>query len=155
LPSALGDIQWYTVARSARDVDAVLCLYAAADGRIWIGTLWNGLLEYDGSGFRRYQKEEGLNHQTIHCIGEDNGALWLGIVVAVRFARNGPIGYNHADGLGPGQIIRIVGDQKGQLHAIDQDSYVSQFDGVRFVTARPKVPESVRRSGWGFYNRAT
>ena len=56
----------------------ILAVTEDSRGNIWIGCL-NGLFTYDGTTFRKYQKEEGLTGGDVRALFEDaSGTMWIG-----------------------------------------------------------------------------
>ncbi len=50
-----------------------------APDRVWVTTLGSGLFLYDGSGWRRFDREQGLpDAQLTHVVADEVGHLWFG-----------------------------------------------------------------------------
>jgi signal transduction histidine kinase/ligand-binding sensor domain-containing protein len=118
-------------------------LYVSRDGHVWLGT-GAGLFEYDGSRFRRYTQEHGLPDRAVRAFAEDReGNLWFGSLNgAGRLTRGGFTTFDGADGLAPTRIYGLVEDAPGVV-AVSYDWLLSRFDGVRFQSVRPRLPEVV------------
>jgi ligand-binding sensor domain-containing protein/signal transduction histidine kinase len=57
----------------------ILCLLAARDGSLWIGTDGGGLLHYANGRIRAYKASEGLTYPIIRTLYEDvDGTIWVG-----------------------------------------------------------------------------
>src|SRR5207245_11576384 len=55
------------------------CVFAAADGTLWIGTEGGGLSRYRDGRFTNYTVEDGLPSNFVLSIGEDRaGNVWAG-----------------------------------------------------------------------------
>ena len=66
---------FYTVAQDLN----VHTLLADRQGKIWFGTLNNGLFRYDGTTTTRFAAVDGLPHQSVYALYEDaRGTLWIG-----------------------------------------------------------------------------
>jgi len=57
----------------------VHCVLKAGDGRLWVGT-YKGVLIRDEGKFKKIGTEQGLSHQMVMCMVEDqrNGDMWIG-----------------------------------------------------------------------------
>lgn len=50
-----------------------------ADGKIWLGSITEGLAIYDGSGWQQVNMNDGLSSNTVHTLAFDaSGRLWVG-----------------------------------------------------------------------------
>jgi ligand-binding sensor domain-containing protein len=48
-------------------------------GHVWLGTWGQGLIQYNGSSFRTYNKANGLDEDVITCLNTDrDGNVWIG-----------------------------------------------------------------------------
>ena len=48
-------------------------------GNIWMGTIGDGLIKFDGTNFYQFKIENGLSHNDIKCILPDSkGNIWIG-----------------------------------------------------------------------------
>jgi ligand-binding sensor domain-containing protein/signal transduction histidine kinase len=57
----------------------ILCLLAARDGSLWIGTDGGGLFHYTNDHIRAYSESEGLTYPIIRTLYEDvDGTIWVG-----------------------------------------------------------------------------
>ena len=105
---------------------AVDVVYQDAMGFIWLGTR-NGLLRYDGYGFRHYQHDpnnpDSLSANVITAIGEDGlNRLWVGTLTAglnrfERVSQSFTRYQNPAEGPGPltGNRVSCIWRRKGTL----------------------------------------
>jgi ligand-binding sensor domain-containing protein len=60
------------------------------EGRLWFGTIDNGVWLYDGKTFTNYTTQDGLAIDAIWCIYKDkNGKLWFGTEGAGVYTFNG------------------------------------------------------------------
>ena len=140
---------------------------AAADGKIWIGTGSRGLLVFDRGGFNLYTKANGLCDDRVHSLTEDNfGNLWIGSYWGLmKLPRRGFVTYRSEDGLADPLVTNVFEDRSGAVYAVNQNWKINRFDGKRFRSAAPNLPETVgkwryhqalldREGGWWFGTRA-
>ncbi|RMG56375.1 MAG: hypothetical protein D6723_00495 [Acidobacteria bacterium] len=152
-----GDVRWYTTADGLVH-NRVLALHQTSDGRIWIATA-GGLTEYDGQRFRRYTTAQGLSNKFVWQLAEDcDGNLWMGTRSgAMKLTLNGFTTYDETDGLGHTRIHAIFENPAGALFVVSGNWCINRFDGERFTSVEPKLPEDATYS-WasqvGFLDRA-
>ncbi|MBS1793723.1 MAG: hypothetical protein JSS81_07710 [Acidobacteria bacterium] len=117
---------------------------AGRDGKIWASAYKKGLVEYDGREFRLYTTANGLGNDTVGALAEDRfGNLWIGSDWgAMRLSRRGFISYNTADGLGDERILQLFEDRQGTVYATNEGWIVNRFDGRRFSSFKPDIPET-------------
>lgn len=147
MPEQAGEAHFYTIT-SEESTSRVSMLLKSADGTIWIGTIYGGLIEFQNGGFRTHTLVQGLKDKLIQCVAEDReGNLWVGTVNGVmRIARNGFILYDEADGLG--QIVGAIFETRaGELCTISTPFSINRFDGRRFNTIRPALPDHILNIG--------
>jgi signal transduction histidine kinase/ligand-binding sensor domain-containing protein len=145
--------------------DHVSSLYVTRDGHVWLGTA-GGLVEYDGSRFRRYTQAHGLADREVGALVEDReGNLWFGSASgAGKLTRGGLTTFDKADGLGLWRVHSLLEDASG-IVAIGNDWYLSRFDGSRFQSVQPRLRENLapwlsqtafldRRGRWWLLTRA-
>jgi len=100
-------------------------------GFTWLATP-NGLLRYNGSHIKHYQKENGLLENEINCIEEDSaGNIWLGLAtnIVVRFDGR-TFSHYRLDSLNP--VVTIGGiafDQNGDVWC------TANFGGIVHIKA--------------------
>ncbi|MGE5343570.1 MAG: two-component regulator propeller domain-containing protein [Candidatus Omnitrophota bacterium] len=59
--------------------DNVLNIFEDRDGKLWICTLWSGLICKDSSCYHVYKQKDGLPHDRVRCIIQGQGGmLWMG-----------------------------------------------------------------------------
>ncbi|MBL8189534.1 MAG: hypothetical protein JNK38_16105, partial [Acidobacteria bacterium] len=154
LPAIPGEARWYTTADGLEDQRArAIC--ETADGHVWIGTLTGGLSEFDGQRFRNLTTGQGIS-RLITALAEDRaGNLWVGARVGgvTKIARSGFMTYRLADGLGSTDVFSIFADRDKRVIVFNNDWTINQFDGKRFTSVKPNLPEKVKGSSTG--NRPT
>lgn len=125
--------------------NSVFGIQQTSDGHLWIGTE-DGLNEFDGARMRGYTKDHGLSSKAVGPIIEDrDGNLWIGTSGSgvMKLIRNGFTSYGDADGPGFTQVYSIFEDVKGELFTIGEGWNISHFDGTKFSSMRPRVPEEI------------
>lgn len=117
-------------------------LYRSADDHIWISTN-ESLIEFDGLSFHAYTAPQGLSSGAGQMVEDLNGNLWIGGTEGVaRLNRRGLTTYREGDGLNTLSILVIHETSQGNLFAVSNDFFVSQFDGKKFHTVRPSSLEN-------------
>jgi len=103
-------------------------------GNLWFGTS-NGLIQYDGTGFKRYGVTEGLIHNNIQALFEDSkGNLWLGTEGGVnRFDRKSFTHFTVKEGLSHNNVRTITEDEKGNIWFGTAENGIIRFDGKSFA----------------------
>jgi signal transduction histidine kinase/ligand-binding sensor domain-containing protein len=145
--------------------DYVARVHVTHDGHVWLGTT-GGLVEYDGSRFRRYTPAHGLVDRHVRALAEDReGNLWFGTLTgAGKLTRGGFTSFHEADGLGHPRAYGLVEGALGVV-AVGADWHLSRFDGARFQAVRPRLAEGLapwlsqaafldRRGQWWMLTRA-
>jgi DNA-binding NtrC family response regulator/ligand-binding sensor domain-containing protein len=74
--SAGGEVRWYLPADGLVHA-SVQALHLDRAGHLWVATL-GGLSRFDGRAFTNYTIENGLPHNHVRSIAEDEGGLWFG-----------------------------------------------------------------------------
>ena len=152
LPSTPGDALWVTREDGLVD-EHVRTIYQTSDGRIWLGTNgggWigaggGGLTEFDGSAFRSYTPSDGLTDDMILDLTEDrDGNLWVGTASrgAMKIATHGFTAYDETDGVSNTLVASIFEDRNGELYAVGNRAVINRFDGRRFSSIQPVLPEA-------------
>ena len=147
--------------------DWINSLHQTRDGKLWVGTAKGLCLLVPSNdkgppSFRVYKEENGLCDDDVWELTEDHDDnLWVASRCgATRVARNGFTGYGVTDGLANHFINSIFENRDGELFVInikgksDFPTYtgraVNRFDGARFTTGLPNLPQSVAYHGWGW-----
>lgn len=126
----------------------VPALHETADGRICLASD-EGLLIYEGAGFRRFNAENGIGEYLTDISEDSNGDLWLGSFSGVfKLTLNGFTSFAQADGLGRADVAAIYQNSAGDVFAAEGDWFVSHFDGHRFISAQPRLPEDRGPPPW-------
>jgi ligand-binding sensor domain-containing protein/signal transduction histidine kinase len=61
-------------------------------GRLWIGTVGGGLIQFDGGRFTTFKSRDGLPHDSISALAEDEaGRLWVGTEGGLAVYQNGKL----------------------------------------------------------------
>ena len=152
LPSKPGDAIWVTREDGLVD-DHVRTIYQTSDQRIWLGTNgggWigmggGGLTEFDGSAFRSYTPSDGLTDDMILDLTEDrDGNLWVGTASrgAMKIATHGFTAYDESDGVSNTLVAAIFEDRNGELYAVGNRAVINRFDGRRFSSIQPVLPDA-------------
>ncbi len=150
LPNTMGEARWYTNADGMEDQRA-RAIHITTDGHVWIGSFAGGLAEFDGQKFRNLTTGQGIS-RLITALSEDSaGNLWVGARVGgvTKIARSGFLTYRSADGLGSTDVFSIFADRDNRVIVFNNDWSVNQFDGTRFTSIKPNLPEKVKGSSTG------
>jgi ligand-binding sensor domain-containing protein len=122
-----------------------LAIFKSSSGRIWVSDTSPALNEFDGETFRSYPIKQFTGTDHIATIAEDtDGNLWLGTSAngVLRFARQGFVTYDTTDGLGE-VIGSIFENHAGELYVTSRNWIISRFDGEKFISVKPGLPNSV------------
>ncbi len=152
LPSTPGEALWVTRADGLVD-EHVRTIHQTSDGRVWLGTNgggWiglggGGLTEFDGGAFRSYTPSDGLTDDMIIDLTEDrDGNLWVGTATqgAMKIATHGFTAYDETDGVSNTLVASIFEDRNGALYAVGPRPVINRFDGRRFSSIRPVLPDA-------------
>lgn len=119
----------------------VSSLIETVDGHIWIGTV-NGLSEYDGSGFRAFNKESGLGGAVNHLLEDRDRNLWIGTPAEglLKLARKGFSTYGGTGYKSLTDIQNIFEDPEGKLWVVSGDWYLSQIGAKEVFSVRMNMP---------------
>lgn len=132
--------RWFT-AGDGLPGNNVTALFAAGK-RLWVGTE-RGLGEFNGTRFRALGESHGLPPIQMTCIIEDvAGAVWIGTVAGtLRLLPDGLVSFDLGDGLSALRAHGLALDASGDMTVTVGDYSVNTFDGDRFHTVRPAIPE--------------
>lgn len=102
------------------DIERALCLYAAPDGKIWVGTQDKGIQIYNpvDSSWAAITEKQGLPHNHIRAIRSDNaGNIWVATSGGglVKFLTQSFIHYSKENGLLGNRIYAVEEDDKGRI----------------------------------------
>lgn len=132
--------------------DSTVSAILVSRGRWVLGTD-DGIAVVEGGRVRAYGVSNGLSASIVTSIGEDrDGNVWLGTPGggAAQVDLTGSALFGEADGLG-----RITSGlyerQTGELCVLSSNWTVSRFDGTRFHSLRPRLPERLVPSDWRTY----
>lgn len=116
--------------------NSVTCLFAAADGVLWIGTFGGGVTVYKNGVFTNYDREAGLPNDFIWDINEDReGNTWIGTTGGglVRFKDKRFTTYTKKDGLADNIVKVILEDSTGKL-------WVGAENGLTLIDKSKRKP---------------
>ncbi len=82
--------EFYNTDNSQLSNNTVWSSYKAKDGKLWFGTS-DGLCLYNGASFVNYTTRDGLPHNKVQALYEDNNTLWVGTYRGVVCIENGVI----------------------------------------------------------------
>jgi signal transduction histidine kinase/ligand-binding sensor domain-containing protein len=105
-----------------------------AAGRLWVGTMGQGLNVFDGQKFSAITRRSGLLDDTILSLFPDAGGdLWVGTERGVNRLHNGHVtaSFTPAEGLLGSRVNAIFRDPEGTLWA-GTDKGLCYLDGDRF-----------------------
>lgn len=114
------------------------------DGRMWIATT-NGLTVFDGTRFRTYTMKNGLCSNNVRSLATDSdGNLWIGTNHGVqKLSPNGLISFDEHDGIPMGPVHALYEESPGRVSAVVDLWNISHFNGERFQTVRPQLPQGL------------
>lgn len=134
-------------------------LLQTTDGKIWIATV-SGLCEWRGeassSVCKTYTEKNDTCGSALSLAEDKDGNLWTGSECgAKRIARYGFTSYFEGDGLGAANTNSIFENAAGELFVSTiptpgKERAVSRFDGDKFALVKPRLPEHIIWSGWGW-----
>lgn len=116
--------------------NSITCLFAAADGALWIGTFGGGVTVYKNGVFTNYNKENGLVNDFIWDIsGDREGNTWLGTTGGglVRFKDKRFSAYTVKEGLADNIVKAILEDSTGKL-------WVGTENGLTLIDKSKRQP---------------
>ncbi|MCK7594964.1 sensor histidine kinase [Pseudomarimonas salicorniae] len=123
------------VVASALEGESVLSASLGADGALWIGTYYNGVVRMrDGEVERRFGREEGLPSSQVRALLTDaDGALLIGTSRGLTRLKDDAIQrFDAADGLPSESVLSLHRDRAGVLWVGTAAGLVRQ-EGPRFV----------------------
>ncbi|MGZ4038390.1 MAG: ligand-binding sensor domain-containing protein, partial [Bacteroidia bacterium] len=115
----------------------VLDFYFDDRNNVWMGTLTNGVLQYnrDTKSFGHLTTNEGLSNNHVHCITQDkSGNYWFGTSgngVCNYFGKQFTQ-YDKSSGLSENYIYTMFRDSKERLWISSYDKGVDVYDSSRF-----------------------
>jgi ligand-binding sensor domain-containing protein/signal transduction histidine kinase len=157
LPAHAGERLWLALNPGGFEV-AVTSFQPFGDRQLWIGT-HAGLVELDGTRFRRYSTPEGLSDSVITALAADAaGNLWAATMAGgvMKLTRRGFRSFDEADGLGDARVHAIAEDASGAVLAVSGDWTINRLEGRRFTHARPRLETDLQHpwnSQVGFLDR--
>jgi ligand-binding sensor domain-containing protein/signal transduction histidine kinase len=103
-------------------------------GTLWIGSVMEGLVRYQGGAFTVYTTKDGLLHNAVRGIVEDRaGNLWMGTRAGLNRMAGGKLtGYTVKDGLASDTVEALYLDRDDVLW-ISTRQGVNRFAGGRFT----------------------
>jgi ligand-binding sensor domain-containing protein/signal transduction histidine kinase len=152
------------VARVYREADGlpsdnIRSLLRSPHGGVWVGTTF-ALVELVPKPSSNLAKSPGhsvvpiIVSPHVMAIAESpDQSLWLGTDGgAIKWVRNGFTTYQGGDGLGSVVISSIFETQAGEVCASSASKriLIDCFDGKKFGSTRPNLPERLSNLGWGW-----
>lgn len=124
----------YTEYYNQTVANEVYSIEEGRDGKLWFGTS-EGLVQYDGTDFLRFGREEGFLDIQVNAIFEDSQeTLWLGTNQgAVMFDGHRFRQFSLESGLSDDIVLSIFEDAHGNLWFGTERGGVNRFDGESFV----------------------
>jgi ligand-binding sensor domain-containing protein/signal transduction histidine kinase len=128
------------------NADAIVSIHQMADGVMAIGTR-NGLVTL---GSTRAHALADLPGQDVEwTVPDGDTGFWLGTRSSGAFlaARSAftPVGPSD-DYKTPGEVQRLLLDRLGRIYAVGSNWTITRFDGLKTVTARPRLPSDLEPS---------
>jgi ligand-binding sensor domain-containing protein/signal transduction histidine kinase len=111
-------------------------IYRDPQGRMWVGTDGDGLIEFTGNKFHQYRSEDGLAANQIRGLLSDRqGALWISTFGKgiSKYADGKFVTYTDRDGLAGNRVAAIHEDEEGALWFATRGGLSRLKDG-RFFT---------------------
>lgn len=141
LPSNSSEIVRFTAADGLRG-KVLPDLKQTSDGRIWLASD-AGLLFFDGKRFRLYSNDNGIGEYLSDLAEDRGGNLWIGSMSGVyKVVLNGMTTFAKNDGLGRNNVASLYEDRDGTVYAVEDDWYISRFDGDKFTSVQPTLGEN-------------
>ena len=128
-----------------------------SDGQMWLATVpglcrWQG--ENAASVCKTYTVKNGLCGDLFALAEDKDGNLWTGSSCgAKRIARYGFTTYHETDGLDSAYVNSIFENSTGEFFAATfpkSARYINRFDGDKFSSVKPLLPNYVDYYGWGW-----
>src|SRR5579862_4386541 len=97
--------------------NSIFCLFAAADGTLWIGTEGGGVVSYRDRTFRLWSTGDGLTNGYIRALREDHqGRIWIGTDDGLFVWQSGKIArIDGRDGMPPIAVHAIYEDTQRRV----------------------------------------
>lgn len=127
------------------------------DGQKWLATA-SGLCRWKGesskSVCKNYTEKNDLCEDILALAEDRDGNLWTGSSCGVKkIARYGFTTYNIQDGLNKNYVNSIFENSKGEFFVTTypkEERAVSRFDGDKFTSLKPRLPDYLTYHGWGW-----
>ena len=147
------------VIKTMRTIDGlsdndISCLFEDSKGQIWIGTRQKGVTMYNGTSFKKFNRENGLNYNSISSVAEDDKHnIWIGTEGGGAFVYNGSTfrSYRVRNGLISDFITLISVDKKNNVWLgtnkglnkfnAEKNSFIAyeKSDGFTGVETKPRA----------------
>jgi ligand-binding sensor domain-containing protein len=121
---------WEPINDEAMLGQRITAILTDSDGRTWVGTDENGLSMWDGEGWQRFTKSNGLPDDRIMALYQDSrGQIWVstGTGVGYRTPAGKWLFYGPSSGIAGLPVYSIGQDASGALHFGTQNG-VSRLD---------------------------
>ena len=112
-----------------------MSMHQDRDGYLWVGTEGGGVSRYDGQEFTTFSTSDGLGHNVVWGIFEDNqGNIWLNTYDGISHYDGKTLTtFTTQDGLGGNFWWSILQDKDEHLWFGTREG-ISRYDGERFTT---------------------
>jgi ligand-binding sensor domain-containing protein/signal transduction histidine kinase len=121
-------------------------------GRVWVGTS-EGLTVLDDRRLVAFGPANGVPRNVQALLEDATGDLWFGTgeVGLRRWSGRGFVTYGRAEGLPSEWIASVFETRDGRIAAATRPKLeVSLFEEGAFRPTRVRLPDSVRKEGWGW-----
>lgn len=132
-------------------------MFQTSNGQMWLATI-PGLCRFQPENSpnvcKTYSAENDLCDDILAFSEDNDGNLWTGSACgAQKIARYGFTTYNREDGFNADHINSIFENSAGELFATTyprDERVISRFDGEKFTSVKPRLPENITYHGWGW-----
>ncbi|NKB65894.1 MAG: response regulator [Candidatus Latescibacteria bacterium] len=117
------------------DITGVRHIVEDRSGRMWLAS-YSGLMRFDNGALTRFTEADGLAHNNVNNILEDQqGYIWIATVGGgvTRYDPGFFHSFTQSDGLAGGQVETIFEDRSGHLW-IGTWKGVTRYDGTSFTS---------------------
>jgi PAS domain S-box-containing protein len=116
--------------------EVIQCTFTDSQGDLWVGSR-SGLSHFNGQTFHTYTTKDGLSHNSVQSIYQDqrDGTLWIGTSGGLdHLANNHFLTYTKKDGLSNDVVWTIAGDSDGTLWLGTSGGGVTRFRNGAFAS---------------------
>jgi len=118
----------------------IFALFKGSEDSLWIGTGGGGLIRLKHGKFKTYTTKEGLSHDEVWVIYEDNGgSLWIGTDNGLNRLKDEKFTvYTIKEGLSNNSVRSIFQDRQGDLWIGTAGGGLNRFKDGKFKTYTTK-----------------